>query len=65
MVTICPRLLGGRTAPTLVDGTGFKCIAKSAKLVLERAVRHGDEMVLCSFKALSYIVTIRYLYDGH
>ena len=50
MVTICPRLLGGRTAPTLVDGAGFKCIAKSAKLVLERAVRHGDEMVLCYSK---------------
>ncbi len=46
IVTISPRLLGGSTAPTLVDGIGFKYIRKSAKLVLERAIRHGDEMVL-------------------
>ncbi len=45
-ITISPRLLGGRTAPTLVDGTGFGSIIKSAKFVLKKAVRHGDEMVL-------------------
>ncbi|MDI1494878.1 MAG: deaminase [Cenarchaeum symbiont of Oopsacas minuta] len=46
VITISPYLLGGKTAPTLVDGVGFKYIAKSTKLVLKRAVRYGDEMVL-------------------
>ena len=42
-VTICPKLLGGREAPTLVDGAGFAG-ADARQLTLESCHRFGDEL---------------------
>lgn len=44
-VTLCPRIFGGATAPTLVDGAGFpRSLALSAKLL--RCQRKGQELFL-------------------
>jgi riboflavin-specific deaminase-like protein len=44
-VTLCPRVFGGATAPTLVDGAGFpRKLILNAKLV--RCERHGQELFL-------------------
>ncbi|MCX6906988.1 MAG: dihydrofolate reductase family protein [Verrucomicrobia bacterium] len=44
-VTLCPRVFGGTTAPTLVDGAGFpRNLALSAKLL--RCQRKGRELFL-------------------
>ena len=42
-VTICPKLLGGRDAPTLVDGVGFAG-ADARTLRIEACHRFGDEL---------------------
>lgn len=42
-VTICPALLGGRDAPTLADGLGFRG-DEARKLRLEELHRVGDEL---------------------
>jgi 2,5-diamino-6-(ribosylamino)-4(3H)-pyrimidinone 5'-phosphate reductase len=43
-LTICPKIFGGRNAPTIADGTGFPALAKAAQLKLKSARRVGDEM---------------------
>jgi len=43
-LTICPRIIGGRVAPTIADGEGFTRLAKAAKLELTRQRRVGDEL---------------------
>jgi 2,5-diamino-6-(ribosylamino)-4(3H)-pyrimidinone 5'-phosphate reductase len=43
-LTICPRIIGGRAAPTIADGEGFARFAKAAKLELTRQHRIGDEL---------------------
>ena len=43
-LTICPRIIGGRAAPTIADGEGFARLAKAAKLELTRQRRVGDEL---------------------
>ena len=45
-VTICPRILGGRNAPTIADGLGAGELARAARLQLESAQRRGEEMFL-------------------
>jgi 2,5-diamino-6-(ribosylamino)-4(3H)-pyrimidinone 5'-phosphate reductase len=45
-VTICPKVFGGRGAPTLADGIGAAKLARAAQLQLQSAHRHGDEMFL-------------------
>ena len=45
-VTVCPKIFGGRSAPTLADGGGAKSLAGAARLELRSARRHGDEMYL-------------------
>jgi riboflavin-specific deaminase-like protein len=45
-VTLCPLVLGGRTAPTMSDGNGFTTLAAAAKLELRSQKRVGDEMFL-------------------
>jgi riboflavin-specific deaminase-like protein len=42
-VTIAPALLGGREAPTLLEGSGFAMDARRA-LRLVAVERHGDEL---------------------
>ena len=43
-LTICPRLIGGRDAPTIADGVGFQRLAKAAQLELTAQRRVGDEL---------------------
>jgi 5-amino-6-(5-phosphoribosylamino)uracil reductase len=47
-VTVCPLVLGGRGAPTLVDGPGFP-FAAAPRLGLEHAHRVGDEL-FCRYR---------------
>jgi riboflavin-specific deaminase-like protein len=43
-LTVCPMILGGRTAPTIADGLGASSLARAAQLALVSARRHDDEM---------------------
>jgi riboflavin-specific deaminase-like protein len=45
-LTACPRVFGGRTAPTIADGLGAGSLAKATRLELESARRRGDELFL-------------------
>ncbi len=45
-VTLCPFIFGGRTAPTLADGTGFSKLADAARLEMKSQKRIGDELFL-------------------
>jgi 2,5-diamino-6-(ribosylamino)-4(3H)-pyrimidinone 5'-phosphate reductase len=45
-VTICPKIFGGRGAPTLADGIGAARLAQATRLQLRSAHRHGNEMFL-------------------
>ena len=44
-VTLCPKLLGGRDAPSLVDGVGFSH-DQLRQLHLRSCEAHGDELFL-------------------
>ena len=46
MVTIAPRIVGGRNAVTLVEGEGFAKISNGIKLKLCRVTKNGSEVVL-------------------
>jgi 2,5-diamino-6-(ribosylamino)-4(3H)-pyrimidinone 5'-phosphate reductase len=47
IVTVAPRIAGGRLAPTLVEGDGFELISKGVKLKLAKAERKKTgELVL-------------------
>jgi len=45
-LTICPKIFGGRSAPTISDGIGSSSLARATQLRLHSMVRHGDEMFL-------------------
>ena len=45
-LTVCPRLFGGRLAPTIADGLGASSLARAARLELRSARRQGDELFL-------------------
>jgi 2,5-diamino-6-(ribosylamino)-4(3H)-pyrimidinone 5'-phosphate reductase len=45
-LTLCPRIIGGRQAPTISDGAGFHKLAHAAQLQLESVRRVGDELFL-------------------
>lgn len=45
-LTLCPRIIGGRSAPTIADGRGFSQLAAAAQLPLRSIKRHGDELFL-------------------
>ena len=45
-LTVCPRIIGGRAAPTIVDGAGFDQLDQATKLRLVRAQQHHDELFL-------------------
>lgn len=45
-LTLCPRIIGGRNAPTIADGIGFPKLARAAQLELHSARRVGDELFL-------------------
>lgn len=43
-LTVCPRVFGGRTAPTIADGLGAGSLAQATQLELVSARQRGDEM---------------------
>ena len=43
-LTVCPKIFGGRDAPTIADGLGAGTLARATQLELQSARRHGDEM---------------------
>ena len=45
-LTVCPKIFGGRAAPTIADGLGAGSLARAARLELQSARRHGEEMFL-------------------
>jgi riboflavin-specific deaminase-like protein len=45
-LTVCPKVFGGRSAPTIADGAGFLKLADAAQFELKSAKRIGDEMFL-------------------
>ncbi len=45
-VTVCPKVFGGRTAPTIADGRGTGSLTRATRLQLESARQPGDEMFL-------------------
>jgi riboflavin-specific deaminase-like protein len=45
-LTVCPRVFGGRNAPTIADGAGAASLPTAARLTLKAARREGDEMFL-------------------
>jgi riboflavin-specific deaminase-like protein len=45
-LTVCPRIVGGRAAPTIADGLGIRALAGAIPLELQSARRRGDEMYL-------------------
>lgn len=45
-LTLCPRIFGGRDAPTISDGHGFGKLSLAANLKLKSSRRLGDEMFL-------------------
>lgn len=45
-LTVCPRVFGGRSAPTIADGLGAGSLALATQLELESARQCGNEMFL-------------------
>jgi len=45
-LTICPRIFGGRNAPTIADGRGVLNLAGATQLQLKSKKRVGDELFL-------------------
>jgi riboflavin-specific deaminase-like protein len=45
-LTVCPKIFGGRTAPTITDGVGFRRLKDAAQFQLKSSRRIGDEMFL-------------------
>jgi riboflavin-specific deaminase-like protein len=45
-LTICPKIFGGRTAPTIVDGLGFLSLPSAALLHRQKMTRVGRELFL-------------------
>lgn len=45
-VTICPKIFGGRNAPTIADGHGFATLSCATPFQLQSARRVADEMFL-------------------
>ncbi|MGA9450346.1 MAG: dihydrofolate reductase family protein [Verrucomicrobiia bacterium] len=43
-LTICPKIFGGRSAPTIADGRGFHQLAKATPLQIKSFKRIGNEI---------------------
>jgi riboflavin biosynthesis pyrimidine reductase len=43
-LTICPKIFGGRTAPTIADGIGLPRLADAEKFELTSIKRKRDEL---------------------
>jgi 2,5-diamino-6-(ribosylamino)-4(3H)-pyrimidinone 5'-phosphate reductase len=51
-LTICPRVIGGRHAPTIADGFGFGSLPDAFSMRLRSAKRVGDELFCVFSRAL-------------
>jgi riboflavin-specific deaminase-like protein len=45
-LTVCPKIIGGRDAPTISDGTGGLKLSDATRLALKSTRRIGDELFL-------------------
>lgn len=45
-VTVCPKIFGGREAPTIADGTGARHLSRAPTFALQTATLRGDELFL-------------------
>jgi len=45
-LTLCPRIFGGRAAPTIADGAGAGTLKQAAQLRFQSARRRGNEVFL-------------------
>lgn len=45
-LTVCPRIIGGRQAPTIADGIGFPKLVRAAQIELRSSKQVGDELFL-------------------
>ena len=45
-LTVCPKIFGGRDAPTIADGQGARSLSQAADLELRSFKRVGDELFL-------------------
>ena len=45
-ITVCPKIFGGRNAPTITEGMGFRKLSLAAQFQLESAKRVDNEMFL-------------------
>jgi len=45
-LTLCPKIFGGRSAPTIAEGVGAARIADAATFTIKSARRYGDELFL-------------------
>jgi riboflavin-specific deaminase-like protein len=45
-LTVCPKIFGGREAPTISDGKGSLKLSDATRLVLKSMKRAGDELFL-------------------
>ena len=50
IVTIAPRIVGGRTATTLVEGEGYTKISKGIKMKLKNVLRQNDGEIVLYYK---------------
>ena len=46
-LTICPKIFGGRNAPAIADGRGFRRLAKALPLQIKSFKRIGNEVFAC------------------
>ena len=52
-LTLCPKIFGGRNAPTLADGIGVESLADATRLKLKSQKRVGDELFLVYSRRVS------------
>jgi 2,5-diamino-6-(ribosylamino)-4(3H)-pyrimidinone 5'-phosphate reductase len=45
-LTVCPKIFGGRGAPTIADGAGVPRLTQATRLKLKSARRYGKELFL-------------------
>ncbi len=50
-LTLCPKVFGGRNAPTIAEGIGFGKLSLAAQFQLKSSRRVGDEMFLVFARA--------------
>jgi riboflavin biosynthesis pyrimidine reductase len=43
-LTICPKIFGGRTAPTIAEGLGFQKLAQAENFKIQSLKRFKDEL---------------------